>query len=159
LQDLPDLEIVVAATRRALDFFDPGSVEALIGDRIYVDHRGGSERFPVPHIQIAEWAELLVVFPASASTIARCAHGFADTLVSNLVMAARCPVHFGPSMHPAMLENPVVRGNIERLKAAGYQLIPRVPTQVQTQSDQRIRVELACTEDTVKAICHHAFAE
>ncbi|MEM8997834.1 MAG: hypothetical protein AAGF23_23835 [Acidobacteriota bacterium] len=58
-----------------------------------------------------------------------------------------------------MLENPVVKGNLDRLKAAGYHLIPRVPTQVLTHSDQRIRVELACTEDTVKAICHHAFAE
>ncbi|MEM1180200.1 MAG: flavoprotein [Acidobacteriota bacterium] len=159
LQELPAIELIVAATPRALGFFEIEEVAALTGESVYVEHRNASKRFPVPHIHLAEWAELVVVFPASANTIARCAHGFSDTLVSNLVLAAKCPVYFGPSMNAAMLENPIVQGNLEKLKAAGYQLIPRVPTEVFTQSDQRFTVELACTEDTVKAICHHAFAD
>lgn len=159
LLEIPALEIVVVATPRSLEFFDRREVEAITGGPIYSEHRDASERFPIPHIHLAEWADLVIVFPASATTMARCAHGFADTLVSNLVLAARCPVYFGPSMNPAMLENPVVQKNIERLKAAGYRLIPRVPTEVLTHSDRQIKVQLACTEDTVKAICHHVFAD
>jgi SAM-dependent methyltransferase len=87
----------------------PGSEIALATD--------GRIEQPVPHINLAEWAELVIVWPATASTIARIATGDCSELVAAIVTATRAPVIVAPSMNDAMLGSPAVQDNLETLRA------------------------------------------
>lgn len=156
LQRHPDLgpqEVIVAATEAALRFFDSAEVEAKTGERVFVDHFDGTARFPVPHISLVEWADGLIVYPASANTIAKCAHGICDSLVASLVLAARCPVYFGPSMNEAMYENVIHQRNLAILQEASYQLIPRETARVLKRATGEIVSSLFCTEAMVLSVC------
>lgn len=76
-----------------------------------------------PHIRLAEWAELVVVAPASATTIARIAAGSCEEPVSAVCVATRAPVVLAPSMNAAMIDAPSVQRNLERLREDGFVIV------------------------------------
>ncbi len=152
-------EVTVVATEPALQFFEKEEVQKLTGRPVFVYHSDATEEFKVPHIDLAKWADLVLVYPASANTLAKCAHGFTDSLVAVTVMAARCPVYFGPTMNDLMFESKVLQQNIKKLQSLGHQIIGRTPTQVWIHSDQKWVEKLFCSEamalDAVdKALIH-----
>jgi SAM-dependent methyltransferase len=110
-------EVRIALSRSARRFVAPAALDALVHHAVWTSlwPRDGSA--PVPHVNLAEWAELVLVYPASASTIARIAHGDCSDLVAAIVCATRAPVVIAPSMNDAMFASPAVQRNLELLRA------------------------------------------
>lgn len=117
-------DVRIALTRTARRFVSVPALDALTHHRVW---RGlwATQRpeAPVPHINLAEWAELVVVWPASATTLARIASGDCSDLVSAIAIATRAPVVLAPSMNDAMLGAPPVQDNLDRLRAHGRWIV------------------------------------
>lgn len=144
-----DLQLAVVATENSLKFFDVRKVEGLVKGRFFIQHTDHTPEFHVPHIELASWADLLLVYPASANTVARCANGFTDTLLSNLVMATKATVYFGPTMNDAMYESRVFQANLKKLKSHKYKLIPREKSKVFIHSEKKLVLKEFCSEKMV----------
>jgi phosphopantothenoylcysteine synthetase/decarboxylase len=82
----------------------------------------GSPDGGIHHIDAARWAEVAVVAPATASTIARLAHGLADDLLSTELLAFQGPLVIAPAMNPAMYAHPATQANLKTLHARGVVL-------------------------------------
>ncbi len=74
----------------------------------------------IEHISLADWADIIVIAPATANIIGKVASGIADDLLSTTIMATKAPVLFVPSMNVHMYENPIVQENISKLSKLGY---------------------------------------
>jgi SAM-dependent methyltransferase/3-polyprenyl-4-hydroxybenzoate decarboxylase len=112
-------DVRIALTRNARKFVAPAALDALVHHQVWSSLWQRDARVPVPHVALAEWAELVIVYPASATTIARLATGDASELVSALVVATRAPVVIAPSMNEAMYTSPAVQANLAALRAHG----------------------------------------
>ena len=112
-------EVRVTATRNALQFVTPLTIETLSENRLYTDMFDTNRTLEVEHISMAEWADALVVAPATANIIAKLAHGIADDALSTLFLAVRKPVFIAPAMNTNMYENPAVQQNIDSLRERG----------------------------------------
>jgi len=82
------------------------------------------DRAPISHLALVERAELYLIAPATANTLAKLAHGHADSLVSTAALAAACPVAVAPAMNNRMYLNPATQANLELLRARGTVVIP-----------------------------------
>jgi len=78
---------------------------------------------PIPHIDLATQADRIIIAPATANTIGKIANGIADNLLTETIMAAKCPVIIAPAMNTGMWENPIVQANIEKLQKLGYHFV------------------------------------
>lgn len=114
----------VAMTASGQRFVTPLTFEALTEQACLTDedlfHTGGG----VSHVEIARTSDLILIAPATATTIARLAGGFADNLLSAVVLASRAPVLLVPSMHTAMWESVPVQRNLGLLDPARYRVMP-----------------------------------
>ncbi len=108
-------------TEEAARFIGPLTLAAVSGRR--VSFSGGEEDSPVSHIELAKWADLCLVAPATANTIGKYASGVADSPFLSVLLALGCPVAFAPAMNCNMLSHPAVRSNIERIKSWGAHII------------------------------------
>jgi phosphopantothenoylcysteine decarboxylase/phosphopantothenate--cysteine ligase len=113
------LEVRIAATRSALRLIGAAGLEALTHQPVARSLWSRDPAAPVPHLELAAWADLVLVCPASASTIARLARGDCDELVAAIAASTRAPLVIVPSMNPAMREAPILRANLEALIARG----------------------------------------
>lgn len=108
-------------TRAATEFVTPLSFEALTGEPAF--HALFTPRLgPMEHIELARWAELMVVAPATADLMARLAHGLADDLATTTALAFTGPVLVAPAMNPAMWAHPATRANAGVLAGRGVVL-------------------------------------
>ncbi len=82
------------------------------------------ERAPISHLALVERAELYLIAPATANTLAKLAHGQADNLLTAAALAASCPVAVAPAMNNRMYLNPATQANLELLQARGVTVIP-----------------------------------
>ena len=113
--------VTVVMTESATRFVTPLTFESLTGQPVITSlwqETGG-----INHITLAEKADVVLIAPATASIIAKLAHGSADDLLSCLVLATRAPVLIAPAMHAAMYENEFTRQNIEGLKRHGFHFV------------------------------------
>ncbi len=154
-----DHEVIVAATPAALQFFDRREVETLTKRPVFVEHSDHTDEFSVAHINLAEWADVIMVYPATANTIAKCAHGITDSLVCATILSARCPIFFGPSMNDVMFEHPITKRNIQILEDLGHHFLPRKLTPVTVWSLGKTVTKLHCTPTMVLAACKKLFGE
>jgi hypothetical protein len=113
----------IALTRSARRFVSTEALSAITHEKTYRGLWDRDAEVPVPHVGLAEWAELVLIAPASAASLARMASGDARDLVSALVLATRAPVVIAPSMNDAMWSSPGVRRNLEVLRSDGRYLI------------------------------------
>ncbi len=113
-------DVRVAATRNALRFVGALGLEALTHAPVVQSLWPRDPRAPVPHLDLARWAEVMVVFPATATSIARLAAGSCGTVVSAAAIATRAPVLVVPSMNEAMYTAPAVRRNLDQLREDGF---------------------------------------
>jgi phosphopantothenoylcysteine decarboxylase / phosphopantothenate---cysteine ligase len=81
------------------------------------------ERAPISHLELVERADLYLIAPATANTIAKLAHGHADNLVCTAALAATCPVAIAPAMNNRMYGHPATQANLEQLLARGVTII------------------------------------
>lgn len=117
----------VVMTEAATHFITPLMLETASGNPVAVDMFERDRRWPVAHVNLARLADIVLVAPATANTIGKVACGLADNLLTAIIMATRAPVVFAPAMNPQMWTNPIVQGNIGRLRELGYHFVePRV---------------------------------
>jgi 2-polyprenyl-3-methyl-5-hydroxy-6-metoxy-1,4-benzoquinol methylase/3-polyprenyl-4-hydroxybenzoate decarboxylase len=116
-------EVRVAATRNALRFATPAALESLTHATVHARLFQGDPTQSAPHIQLAEWADAVVVCPATATTISRLAHGVCSDVVSATAIATRAPVVVVPSMNPGMYAAASVQRNLEQLRADGMYVV------------------------------------
>src|SRR5947209_16066245 len=82
------------------------------------------ERAPISHLALVDRAEVFLIAPASANTLAKLAHGHADNLLTTAALAAACPVLVAPAMNDRMYRHPATQANIDQLAARGVVIIP-----------------------------------
>ncbi|HFE38058.1 MAG TPA: bifunctional phosphopantothenoylcysteine decarboxylase/phosphopantothenate--cysteine ligase CoaBC [Gammaproteobacteria bacterium] len=112
----------VVMTQAAEQFIGKVTLQALSGSPVYTDLFDSHERV-MEHIDLARWANKILIAPASADCLAKLAHGHADNLLSTLCLAANCPVYLAPAMNHVMWANPATQNNIEILSSRDYQLL------------------------------------
>ena len=111
-------EVQVVMTEAATRFVTPLTFETLSGRSVATSLWGGADP-SIEHIRLARWPDAIAIAPATANTIARLAHGFADDLLSTVVLASlpAIPVIIAPAMNTAMWDNPLVQRNLGLLAA------------------------------------------
>ncbi|MGJ9412176.1 bifunctional phosphopantothenoylcysteine decarboxylase/phosphopantothenate--cysteine ligase CoaBC [Aeromicrobium sp. CF4.19] len=110
-------DVRVVPTEAALEFVGAPTWEALSGHPV---HTGVFADVPdVPHVRLGQQADLVVVAPATANTLARAAHGLADDLLTNTLLTARCPIVMAPAMHTEMWAHPSTQHNVGLLRDRG----------------------------------------
>jgi phosphopantothenoylcysteine decarboxylase/phosphopantothenate--cysteine ligase len=125
LQDI-GATVRVILTPNAARFVSPLSLAAVSNHGVIVEQWGDPERGGVDHIELARWAELLLVAPATADVLAKLAVGLADDALTTYALAHRTEVLVAPAMNTHMLAHPTVQQNIETLRARGVGIIEPV---------------------------------
>lgn len=113
----------VVMTRHATDFVQPLTFEALSGKPVVTDMFSGADHSRIEHISFAREADLLLVAPATANTIAKFAHGIADDFLSTLYLSNTNPVLIAPAMNVEMWRHPATQANIAILRERGVQFV------------------------------------
>lgn len=116
-------EVRVVATQHALQFVTPLTIETLSQNKLYSDLFDPTEHRDVQHISTADWADCIIVAPATANIIGKYACGIADDALSTLLLAARQPIFIAPAMNDRMFAEPTVQHNIQLLKDKGCHII------------------------------------
>jgi 3-polyprenyl-4-hydroxybenzoate decarboxylase len=116
-------DVRVALTRSAARLVSRAALDALTHHAVWSGIWQRDARMPVPHIRLAEWAELVLVCPASATTISRIATGDCSDLVAAIAAATRAPVVIVPSMNDAMYESPAIQANLAVLRDHGRHVV------------------------------------
>jgi len=116
-------EIQVVMTEAATRFVAPLTFETLSRQEVLLDMWSLAYSHRIGHIEATQRAELFVVAPASARTIARLALGLADDFLSCIYLASRCPVVVAPAMDADMFEHPALQENLTRLRQRGVHVV------------------------------------
>ncbi|WP_034764423.1 bifunctional phosphopantothenoylcysteine decarboxylase/phosphopantothenate--cysteine ligase CoaBC [Chrysiogenes arsenatis] len=115
--------VVCCTTPNALNFVTPLTLESLTGNAVYRDEFALDHARGVEHIGLAKWCDIFIIAPATASLIAKLAHGIADNPVATLYLACRAPILLAPAMNTAMLEHRATQRNLATLRADGVTII------------------------------------
>ncbi|MEZ4402265.1 MAG: bifunctional phosphopantothenoylcysteine decarboxylase/phosphopantothenate--cysteine ligase CoaBC [Kofleriaceae bacterium] len=119
-----DAKVQVVMTRRATRFVGPLTFQALSGRPVFTDLFDAAQEAEIGHIRIADRADLMIVAPATANTIARLASGLADDAVTAVALATRAPLLVAPSMNVNMWQHPLTAANVRRLvEVAGARVV------------------------------------
>ena len=118
-----DAEVRVVMTEGATHFVGPTTFQALSGQPVRVSLWDEGAEAAMGHIELARWAERILVAPASADMIARLAHGHADDLLSTVCLASTAPLYLAPAMNQQMWAHPAVQANIDLLRQRGTHLL------------------------------------
>jgi phosphopantothenoylcysteine decarboxylase/phosphopantothenate--cysteine ligase len=116
-------EVRVIVTEHGAHFVSPLSLAAVSNNGVILDQWSDTGHGGVDHIELARWAELLLIAPATANIIAKLAHGIADDQLTTYALAHRGPVVVAPAMNTQMLLHPTVGENLAKLQARGVDVI------------------------------------
>ena len=115
-------EVHVVMTRGGREFITPLTLQALSGNPVHLDLLDPAAEAAMGHIELAKWADLVLIAPATADLMARLAQGVADDLLTALVLATDAPVALAPAMNQAMWRDPATQANAELLASRGLHL-------------------------------------
>ncbi|MEH6889986.1 bifunctional phosphopantothenoylcysteine decarboxylase/phosphopantothenate--cysteine ligase CoaBC [Bacillus sp. JJ864] len=115
--------VKVIMSESAMKFVTPLTFQALSRHDVYTDTFDEKDSAVIAHIDLADWADLVLVAPATANIIGKFANGLADDMISTTLLATTAPVWIAPAMNVHMYENPVVQKNMQTLKQLGYTFI------------------------------------
>jgi phosphopantothenoylcysteine decarboxylase/phosphopantothenate--cysteine ligase len=118
-------EVETVMTKTAETLVSPLTLSTLSGRRTWLqdDFFASSRGFEIPHIRLADWAEVVVVAPCSANTASGAAHGRAASIVEAALLATRAPVVLFPAMNVHMFEHPATRQNLRVLADRGVRVV------------------------------------
>ncbi|TDM15054.1 bifunctional phosphopantothenoylcysteine decarboxylase/phosphopantothenate--cysteine ligase CoaBC [Macrococcus bovicus] len=116
-------EVKVMMTPSAREFITPLPFQALSRHEVHSDIFDETEPDVIKHIDLADWADINIIAPATASTIGKLAHGIADNMVTTTLIASTKPTFIAPAMNSNMYSHPAVQENIRKLSAMGYHFI------------------------------------
>ena len=112
-----------ALTASAAHFVAPLALQTVSGHAVRTELFDREQEGEIDHVALADWAELVVVAPATANVLAKLAHGLADDLVSTLLLATRAPVLVAPAMNVNMWRHAATRANLARLRERGVHVV------------------------------------
>ena len=116
-------QIRCVVTTAGMQFINKITLETLLQDTIYTDLFGDYAEKRAIHIALAEWADLVVIVPASADIMTKAACGIADDLLSCIILATQAKIVFIPAMHSNMWNHLCTQENVKKLKTLGYSVI------------------------------------
>jgi len=116
-------EVKVVMTPSARDFITPLTLSTLSGNPVLSSFVRGEEGQWNNHVELGMWADVLVIAPASANTLAKMAQGLCDNLLLAVYLSARCPVCIAPAMDLDMLQHPATQDHLSKLRSWGHHLI------------------------------------
>lgn len=149
LSKMKDIEIDVIMTKAACEFITPLTFESLLHKKVYLDPFISLDG-QINHITLAQKADLMVMVPASANSIAKVVNGLANDLLSDTWLAATCPKMIFPAMNTNMYENPITKHNIELAKSYGISVIE--PTVGHLACGQNGKGKLVAVDEIVEVI-------
>ncbi|MES2624081.1 MAG: bifunctional phosphopantothenoylcysteine decarboxylase/phosphopantothenate--cysteine ligase CoaBC, partial [Pseudomonadota bacterium] len=112
-------QVKVVMTKGAQEFITPLTMQSLSGNRVHTQLLDTEAEAAMGHIELARWADLILVAPASANFMARLAHGEAQDLLATLCLASKSPVAIAPAMNQAMWGNTTTQQNLSTIKQNG----------------------------------------
>lgn len=116
-------EVQVVLTESAKTFVTPLTLQTVSGHPVHEQLLDTEAEAAMGHIQLARWADTILIAPASANFIAKLAHGFADDLLSTLCLAANKPIWLAPAMNQQMWLNSATQENVTKLQMRGHRLL------------------------------------
>ena len=118
-----DAEVRVVMTENAAHFVSATTFQALSGQPVRSSLWDAEAEAAMGHIELARWAERIVIAPASADLIARLAHGMANDLLTTVCLASAAPLYVAPAMNQQMWAHPAVQANVETLRQRGVHIL------------------------------------
>jgi len=116
-------EVQVVMTQAATEFITPLTLSTVSKREVLIDFHDGEGQVWNNHVDLGLWAEVMVIAPASANTMAKCSQGICDNLLTAVYLSARCPVYWAPAMDMDMYRHPSTQKNLLRFKEFGDQVI------------------------------------
>jgi len=120
-------KVKVVMTPSATQFITPLTLSTLSNNAVIVnlfpESKSSSTSLNTWHIDLAQWADLILIAPATVNTVAKIAYGFADNALTTVAVAARSPVVLAPAADVDMYENPVSKENLAKLDSLGYYIV------------------------------------
>lgn len=116
-------EVKVIMSQSACKFVTPLSFQALSRNEVFTDTFEEKNPAVISHIDLADWADVVLVAPATANVIGKLANGLADDMITTTLLASTAPVWVAPAMNVHMYDHPAVKQNMERLVSFGYRFI------------------------------------
>ncbi|MDO5376607.1 MAG: bifunctional phosphopantothenoylcysteine decarboxylase/phosphopantothenate--cysteine ligase CoaBC [Staphylococcus rostri] len=116
-------DVRVMLTEHALQFVTPLSFQAISRNAVYTDTFIEQNPAEIQHITLGDWADAVIIAPATANTISKLSHGIADDMVTTTLLATTAPKLVAPAMNVHMYENPRIQANMATLKADGYHFL------------------------------------
>lgn len=113
----------VMMTDGACEFITPLTLQALTGNEVHTKLLDDEAERGMGHIELAKWADMVVIAPASANTIGKLAGGLADNLVTTVALATTAPIVIVPAMNQAMYAHAIVQDNLAKLTRFGYTVL------------------------------------
>lgn len=115
--------VKVMMTPNATQFVSPSTFQALSRNPVYMDTFEEPDPQQIAHIDVADWADTVIMAPATANIIGKLASGIADNMLSTTLLATQAPVYIAPAMNVHMYAHPAVIRNMKQLDAWGYHFI------------------------------------
>ncbi|HEX7585565.1 MAG TPA: bifunctional phosphopantothenoylcysteine decarboxylase/phosphopantothenate--cysteine ligase CoaBC [Prolixibacteraceae bacterium] len=116
-------EVQVVMTPAAKEFITPVTMSALSGKPVASDFFSINDGSWYSHVDMGQWADLMLIAPATAATMGKMAHGVCDNLLITTYLSAKCPVMIAPAMDLDMFQHPANRANLEILRSFGNLII------------------------------------
>ena len=116
-------EVQVVMTRSASQFTTATTLQAVSGQPVRDDLWDEAGEAAMGHIELARWADIILIAPATADVVARLAHGFANDLLTTLCLATDVPIMLAPAMNRLMWQNAATQENIQKLQERGMQIL------------------------------------
>ena len=113
----------VMMTRNATEFVSPRTFSEITGNSVSVEMFGDAANFHVAHIALADFADAILIAPATANFLAKAAHGIADDLLTTTILACDKPLLIAPSMNTKMFDNPATQENLRILRSRGVKIL------------------------------------
>ena len=115
--------VKVMMTESATKFVSPLTFQALSRNEVYVDTFAEKDPSKIAHIDVADWAEIAIIAPATANIISKIAYGIADDMLTTTLLATRADIYIAPAMNVHMYQHPAVSENMKKLDSWGYHFI------------------------------------
>lgn len=116
-------DVRVVMTKSACEFITPLTLQALSGHPVHLDLLDPAAEAAMGHIELARWADRIVVAPATTELLARLAQGNANDLLTTLIVATDAPVSVAPAMNQAMWRDPATQDNVRKLQERGFTIL------------------------------------
>ncbi|MBO1005229.1 bifunctional phosphopantothenoylcysteine decarboxylase/phosphopantothenate--cysteine ligase CoaBC [Pseudogracilibacillus auburnensis] len=116
-------DVRVMMTKGATKFVSPLTFQALSRNDVYIDTFDEKDPNKIAHIDLADWADIAIIAPATANIISKISYGIADDMLTTTLLATRADIYIAPAMNVHMYEHPAVIENMQKLADWGYHFI------------------------------------